>query len=282
MLRYIRPFDPWKSRLCTCPFKYTLNVYTGCDHACVYCYITSYIPNAFRVRTKEGLLPKLERELRKFDRRNLIALSYSSDPYPTIERDLGITRKVLELFKRYDVRCLILTKSDIFKRDLDVLSELRCAVGITVTTVDEGKARLLEPNAPAPKDRIRALKKAKKAGIPVYARIDPIIPFYTWEDFEETLDALSFVSHITVSTLKLKPDSKRRMFAKFPELMERLWPLYEQGERMEGYYYLPRKLRMEIMREAEEKILERGITFGSCREGYRSFPSCDGSHLVPL
>lgn len=279
---YIRPFDPWKSRLCTCPFKYTLNVYTGCDHACVYCYITSYIPNAFRVRTKEGLLPKLERELRKFDRRNLIALSYSSDPYPTIERDLGITRKVLELFKRYDVRCLILTKSDIFKRDLDVLSELRCAVGITVTTVDEGKARLLEPNAPAPKDRIRALKRAKKAGIPVYARIDPIIPSYTWEDFEETLDALSFVSHITVSTLKLKPDSKRRMFAKFPELMERLWPLYEQGERMEGYYYLPRKLRMEIMREAEEKILERGITFGSCREGYRSFPSCDGSHLVPL
>ncbi len=278
---YIRPFDPWKSRLCTCPFKYTLNVYTGCNHACVYCYITSYIPNAFQVRVKEGLLSKLERELRSFDRRNLIALSYSSDPYPTVERELGITRKVLELFKRHNVRCLILTKSDIFKRDIDILSELRCAVGVTVTTIDEGKARLLEPNAPIPKKRINALKKAKEAGIPVYARIDPIIPFYTWEDFGETLEALSFVSHITVSTLKLKPDSKRRMFAKFPDLMEKLWPLYEQGERMEGYYYLPRALRMQIMREAERKILERGITFGSCREGYHSFPSCDGSHLVP-
>ncbi|ACJ16781.1 hypothetical protein, conserved [Thermococcus onnurineus NA1] len=279
---YIRPFDPWKAKLCTCPFKYTLNVYTGCDHACVYCYITSYIPHAFRVRIKEGILPKLEKELRKFNRRYIIALSYSSDPYPTIERELRITRKVLELFKRYDVRCLLLTKSDVFERDLDILKEIKCAVGITVTTVDEKKAKLLEPNAPAPKDRIRALKKAKSEGIPVYARIDPIILFYTWEDFDKTLDALSFVDHITVSTLKLRTDSKRRMFAKFPELMEKLWPLYEKGERIGGYYYLPRELRMKILQEAERKITEKGITFGSCREGYRSYPSCDGSHLVPL
>jgi len=279
---YLRPFNPWKSELCTCPFKYTLNVYTGCDHACLYCYITGYIPRAFHVRTKEGLLPKLERELRRFDRRHLVALSYSSDPYPTVERELGITRKVLKLFRRYDVRCLLLTKSNIFERDIDVLRELRCAVGITVTTVDERKARLLEPNAPSPKDRIEALKKAKEAGIPVYARIDPIIPLYTWEDFDETLDALSFVNHITVSTLKLRPDSRKRMSAKFPELMEKLWPLYQEGGRMEGYYYLPRELRLKILREAERRVLKKGITFGSCREGYHSHPSCDGSHLVPL
>lgn len=278
---YIRPFDPWKAKLCTCPFKYTLNVYTGCDHACLYCYITSYIPKAFRVRTKEGLLPKLERELRKFDRRYIIALSYSSDPYPTIEKELGITRKVLELFRRYDVRCLLLTKSDIFERDLDILSELKCAVGITVTTIDERNAKLIEPKTPKPEDRIRALKKAKSAGIPVYARIDPIIPFYTWGDFDKTLDALSFVSHITISTLKLRPDGLSRMKAKLPEVMERLEPLYEKGERIGGYYYLPREFRMKILEEARRKIEEREITFGSCREGYYSFPSCDGSHLVP-
>ena len=276
---YIRPFDPWKSKLCTCPFKYTLNPYTGCDHACVYCYITSYIPKAFKVRTKEGLLPSLERELRKFDKRFIIAMSYSSDPYPTVEEKLGITRKVLELFKRYDVRCLLLTKSNIFERDIDILSELRCAVGITVTTVDERKASLLEPNAPSPRDRIKALKKAKKAGIPVYARIDPIIPFYTWEDFEKTLKALNFVSHITVSTLKLRPDIRARMRAKFPELMRKLEPLYT--ERYEGYYYLKRDLRFTILQRARELIERRGITFGSCREGYYSYPTCDGSHLVP-
>ncbi|BAA30575.1 SPL family radical SAM protein [Pyrococcus horikoshii] len=276
---YIRPFDPWKSKLCTCPFKYTLNPYTGCDHACVYCYITSYIPNAFKVRPKKNLLIQVERELRKFDKRYIIAMSYSSDPYPTIEKELGITRKVLELFRRYDVRCLILTKSDIFERDIDILKELRCAVGVTVTTIDERKAKLLEPNAPLPKDRIRALKKAKKEGIPVYARVDPIIPFYTWEDFRKTVDALSFVSHITVSTLKLRPDIKARMRAKFPELMKKLEPLYT--ERYEGYAYLRKDMRFRILNEARKIIEGKGITFGSCREGYYSYPTCDGSHLVP-
>ena len=278
---YIRPFDPWKSRLCTCPFKYTLNIYTGCDHACVYCYITSYIPRAFKVRIKENLLPRLEKELRKLDKRFIVSLSYSSDPYPTVERELGITRRVLQLFKKYGVRCMILTKSDIFSRDLDILRELKCAVGVTVTTVDEEKASLLEPNAPEPAARIKALKKAGKSGIPVYARIDPIIPFYTWEDFDETLHALSFVRHITVSTLKLRPDSWRRMRAKFPELMEKLGPLYERGERIGGYYYLPRDFRLGILREARERVEEMGITFGSCREGYHSHPTCYGSHLVP-
>ncbi|NJE07877.1 radical SAM protein [Thermococcus sp. M39] len=279
---YIRPFDPWKSKLCTCPFKYTLNVYTGCDHACVYCYITAYIPKAFKVRIKENLLPTLERELRKFDKRFIISLSYSSDPYPTIERQFGITRKVLQLFKRYNMRCMILTKSDIFERDLDILRELKCAVGITVTTIDEEKAKALEPNAPSPKDRIRALKRAKDSGIPVYARIDPIIPFYTWEDFEETVNALSFVSHITVSTLKLRADSWKRMKAKFPALMKKLEPLYRKGEKIGGYSYLPKDFRMKILEEARRIIEEKGISFGSCREGYYSYPTCDGSHLVPL
>ena len=279
---YLRPFDPWRSKLCTCPFKYTLNVYTGCDHACVYCYITSYIPKAFKIRIKENLLPNLERELQKFNKNFIIALSYSSDPYPTIDKDLRITRKVLELFKKYNVRCLILTKSNLFEQDLDLLKDLKCAIGITVTTIDEEKARLLEPNAPSPQERIKALKKAKKEGIPVYARIDPIIPFYTWKEFDETLDELSFVSHITVSTLKLRADSWRRMEVKFPELMKKLSLLYKKGDKINGYYYLPRKTRLKILEEARKKIKEKGITFGSCREGYYSYPSCDASHLVPI
>jgi len=279
---YVRPFDPWKSPLCTCPPKYTLNVYTGCDHACVYCYITSYIPRAFKVREKKDLLGKLEGELVRLKRKNenaLVALSYSSDPYPTIERELGVTRRVLKLLAKHDVRCLLLTKSDIFRRDVDILRKLRCAVGVSVTTVDEEKARLLEPNAPSPWKRIAALEKAGALGVPVYARIDPIIPFYTWEDLEETLGELSFVSHVTVSTLKLRPDSMSRMKAKFPELMEKLAPLYR--ERIGGYLYLPKDLRFRILREARRLVLERGMTFGSCREGYVSWPTCDASHLVP-
>lgn len=65
------------------------------------------------------------------------------------------------------------------------------------------------------------------------------------------------------------------------ELMKKLEPLYRRGERIGGYYYLPRNFRLKILEEARRIIEEKGITFGSCREGYYSYPTCDGSHLVP-
>ncbi len=278
-MRYVRPFDPWKSPMCTCPFKYTLNVYTGCDHACVYCYITAYIRDPFRARPKKDLLRALLKDLEEIDRRSFIALSYSSDPYPRIDEKMKITRSVLEILNRKGIRYLILTKSDLFSRDLDLLAKGKCALGITVTTIDEEKARALEPNAPSPKKRIEALRRAKKEGIPVYARIDPLIPFYTTPDLEETIKALSFVSHITFSTLKMRPDIFRRMRAKFPELMKKLGPLYR--EKIYGYYYLPREMRINILKEAREIVHSYGISFGSCREGFQSEGSCDGSHLIP-
>ncbi len=278
-MKYVRPFDPWKSPLCTCPFKYTLNVYTGCDHACVYCYITAYIREPFRARPKKDLFRTLFKDLEEVDKKSFIALSYSSDPYPRIDEKYGHTRRVLEILNRKGVRYLILTKGSSFLRDLDVISKGKCALGITVTTIDEDKAKALEPNAPSPKERIRALKKAKELGIPVYARIDPIIPFYTEEDLEETIKELSFVFHITFSTLKMRPDIFARMRAKFPELMKKLGPLYKT--KMAGYYYLPKKLRFEILEKAKDIVHSYGISFGSCREAYLSEGSCDGSHLIP-
>lgn len=69
------------------------------------------------------------------------------------------------------------------------------------------------------------------------------------------------------------------MRAKFPELMKKLEPLYT--ERYEGYAYLRKDMRFRILNEARKIIEGKGITFGSCREGYYSYPTCDGSHLVP-
>ncbi len=95
-LSVVRPFDPWQNPLCTCPFKYGLNPYTGCGHGCLYCYITSYIPNAFNPRPKEGLLEKVRRDLEKIPRGAVVALSNSSDPYTPPEAQLGLTRRVLQ------------------------------------------------------------------------------------------------------------------------------------------------------------------------------------------
>ena len=55
-MSYIQPFDPWKSPLCTCPPKYSLNPYTGCGHKCLYCYATSFIKNFYTPRPKKDFL----------------------------------------------------------------------------------------------------------------------------------------------------------------------------------------------------------------------------------
>ena len=89
-------FDPWKSQICTCPDKLTFNPYTGCDHKCLYCYASSYIPNFFKCRPKKNLLSRLRQESTKL-KGELISISNSSDPYPRIEKKLRLTRECLEI-----------------------------------------------------------------------------------------------------------------------------------------------------------------------------------------
>jgi len=90
----LRAFDPWKSELCTCPDKLSLNPYTGCPHGCLYCYASSYIPCFSSCRPKADLLRRLDREAARIGPGPFVAISNSSDPYPPMEEDLGLTRQV--------------------------------------------------------------------------------------------------------------------------------------------------------------------------------------------
>lgn len=272
----IREFDPWKSQLCTCPEKYSLNPYTGCDHCCVYCYITGYIKDAFNCRPKVDLIKRVKRELKRIDKSKVISMANSSDPYPRLERKLQVTRKVVQLFLREDIRFQIVTKSDIMVRDIDLLKKSKCSIAVTVTTMDEDIAKKLEPKAPSPGKRVNALKKLKENGIPVSVRIDPVIPGLT--DPVRVLEEVKFVDHVTCSTLKLRADAVKRMTKVFPGIMGELKPFYT--ERIQNALYLPRKMRIELLESLQNQCREYGITFGSCREGLKSEKSCDGTHLV--
>ncbi len=272
----IREFDPWKSEMCTCPPKYSLNPYTGCDHCCVYCYITGYIRNAFYCRPKENVIEQVKRELKRIDRKRIVSMANSSDPYPRLEKELLLTRRVIELFSRGDIKFQIVTKSDIVLRDIDVLKRSICCVAVTITTVDESIASKLEPGAPSPARRVEALKILNNNGIPVSVRIDPIIPGLT--DPFEILDEVKFVGHVTASTLKLRPDAVKRMTKVFPDVTERLKLLCT--ERIGNAMYLPADMRAELLGALKERCQECGISFGSCREGFVSEKSCDGSHLI--
>ncbi|AGB05247.1 DNA repair photolyase [Aciduliprofundum sp. MAR08-339] len=284
---YMHIFDPWNFPLCTCPKKYTVDPYTGCEHRCIYCYITSYIRNPWKVRPKRDFLRLFERDLKNAKLKLPISMSNSSDPYPKVERELRITRGALNLTRRYDFSLLMLTKSDIVVRDIDVLENIRSVVAITITTLDENLANKLEPMAPSPERRLRALEKLRGAGIKTIVRLDPVIPGIN-DNEEEIREMVRVFADIGVrqiisSTYKVKPDNFRRVAGVFKDQAERLHRIYyENGEMVRGIRYAPRDLRLKILKRIRDASLKYGLDFSVCREGLplNTASTCDGSHML--
>jgi DNA repair photolyase len=287
--RLLRLFDPWRSPLCTCPVKYSLHPYTGCSHKCLYCYATAYI--GLRESTpKKNFIENLRKELDKANRNIIVEMSTSSDPYPPIEDKLRLTRQTLkELFRR-GFRVLITTKSSLVTRDVDLLSANRSAVMITITTLDKRLSEIIEPGAFPPSERLLALKELAKKGVPVGARVDPVIPFVNDDPAElsllvEKLQEVG-VKHVVTSTYKAKLDSYRRIVSALPELEDKLRNIYfKEKTYVSGYYYLSLDVRMKLLRPVVNLARKLGLSYATCREGlvtkeFFSARSCDGSHLL--
>lgn len=280
----LKPFDPWKSTLCTCPAKLSLNPYTGCPHGCLYCYATSYIPHFQETKPKADLEKRLRREMLKVKPGSIVTMSSSSDPYPYLERDLQITRGCLEILKSRGLKVQVVTKSDLVCRDADLLREMESAVGVTITTIREDLASVLEPGAPSTKRRLEAIRLLRHIGVPVFARIDPIIPGINDSEIEDLVNATckAGAQHITSSTYKARPDSWKRISFAFPSQTKSLKAIFERGCRMGGSQYMPKEVRESLMLKVETAAHKNGVTFASCREGLamRSGVLCDGSHLI--
>lgn len=279
----IARFDPWNSGLCTCPPKLTLNPYTGCDHHCIYCYAAGYIPDFYRCRPKKNLTTKLQKEASRL-RGEIVSLSNSSDPYPTIEADICLTRNCLGILTEQNCRIQIITKSDIVARDADLLANAPSMVSLTITTDNDETAKLIEPHAPPPSARLKAVEALASKGVLVTVRIDPIIP--TVNDHPDTLVenlASMGVPQVTVSTLKVDRRIFQRIKVRLPEVSAKLEPLYfEQGEKVGRYTYLPKTLRLQIVERVKALTEEHGMQFGVCREGLNHLnrATCDGSWLL--
>jgi len=280
---YITPFDPWKSPLCTCPPKYSLNPYTGCGHRCLYCYATAFIKNFYFPRLKKNFLKVVENDLSKLPENSLISLSNSSDPYQPLEEKYKFTQKFLEMLIGTSFKVLIITKSDLVLRDIKILKKLKCAVSITITTFKYYQK--LEPGAPSFERRVKAVEELKKADIPVSVRLDPIIPGLNENEVLEIFKILKdYVSHFTVSTYKAKPDSLKRLIKAFPE-KAKLWEkLYlKEGEKIAGSRYLKKELRIKLIKPLFELAEKYKISIATCREGIKEFArpqKCDGSFLI--
>ena len=170
------------------------NLYSGCDHACSYCYAplaTRKKRDTFCLsKPREGVLKKFLADAKELEQRNEkrpILLSFTTDPYQSLDIKYQLTRKAIKILHNHNLSVSILTKGGKrSERDFDLLSKNRnlCEYGITLVFIDEAMREKMEPGAAPVVERIEALKKAHKLGIKTYVSLEPV-----W--FPE--DALKFI-----------------------------------------------------------------------------------------
>lgn len=184
-------------------FEASINPYRGCEHGCAYCYARTYheflgysagIDFESKILVKERAGELLETKLAsKSYRATVLAMSGATDPYQPVERRLGITRGCLEVLARFRNPVVVITKNALVTRDLDHLVDLArfeaVSVFLSVTSLDAKLARVLEPRASSPRERLGAIEKLAEAGVPVGVSAAPMIPGLNDHELAQILTA---------------------------------------------------------------------------------------------
>lgn len=187
---------------------YTINPYSGCSFNCLYCYIrgSKYgLHMEEKLVVKDNAIEVLEKQLQSRAKKNqfgIIVLASATEPYLQFEKELGLTRKILELILKYRFPVHIITKSDLVARDFDLLKEIdktailppdledalphKALITFSFSTIDDAVGKMFEPGATAPSVRLETLKKAVNEGFLTGVSMMPLLPEIT-----DTNDELS-------------------------------------------------------------------------------------------
>ncbi len=199
-------------------FKQSINPFQGCEHGCVYCYarpshayldLSPGLDFETKLFAKGNAAEVLRRELSsKAYTPDVIALGANTDPYQPIERELGITRAILEVLAEFNAPVSITTKSALVTRDLDILGAMAAKglarVNVSLATLDPHTARILDPRAPAPHRRLRAIQQLSAAGVPTSVFASPMIPAINDMEVEAILEAASGAGARNASMIVLR------------------------------------------------------------------------------
>jgi DNA repair photolyase len=263
---------------------WSINPYTGCAFGCAYCYARythRYVVE--RAAAADRLTGPLEREAGAippwlaferhiFVKRNAavvlgrtlrhgsekhtalirgdsIVIGTATDPYQPAERTFRITRQILEVLAEHPgLDLVIISKSPLITRDIDVLSRIRrrsrLSVHISLITLDRALARRLEPRAPTPESRLRAVRRLSEAGIEVGVNCMPVLPGIT--DNPRDLEALVRVVaaagavYLAVGGLRLQHEARKRYLPfiaqEFPHLADRYQRAYAHSYHLSDRY----------------------------------------------
>ncbi|MEA4956808.1 hypothetical protein SDC9_07351 [bioreactor metagenome] len=187
---------------------YSLNPYIGCSFNCEYCYIngSKYVESTDSFYIKSNALQMFKNQLKrkaKASERAVILFGSATDPYMNIEKELLLTRNLLNVANRFKFPVHIVTKSDLVLRDIEIFKKIningvlpkdltfldsKVMITFSFSSLDNEIAKIFEPNAPSPKKRLKAIKILKDEGFLVGASLMPLLPFIS--DSDEDIDKI--------------------------------------------------------------------------------------------
>lgn len=210
------------------PFDQSVNPFRGCEHACIYCYarpshaylnLSPGLDFETKLFYKANAAELLEKALSKPGYKcSPINLGANTDPYQPIERELRVTRSILEVLHRYRHPVTIVTKGTaLIGRDVDLLSDMAkdrlAMVAISLTTLNDDLKRILEPRASSGASRVRIIRKLTDAGVPVMVLTAPVIPFVNDSELEHLLEAGAGAGAVTAGFVMLRlPHELKEVF----------------------------------------------------------------------
>ncbi len=253
------------------PFKWSINPYSGCAHACRYCYARAFYVRADRgsaadfdrvIYVKRNAPMVLRAELaRRCWKRELVAVGAATDPYQPAEAKYQITRGILEALRDGRTPVSLITRSPLILRDIDVLRELDqrggLEVHITIPTMNREVWRTFEPHTPSPKARMDTVRRLNEAGIRTGVFLAPILPGITDTDGElrRVMEAAveAGAPYVVPITLRLAPGVREwflpHISRYYPHLTLQYCRLYQRTEASSDYKQRALGLAGRILRE---------------------------------
>jgi DNA repair photolyase len=241
-------------------YDFTLNPYSGCGFGCEYCY-ARFFASTEELRDSWGTWVKVKENAVESIRKARVSkgqhplregakiyMSSVTDPYQPIEKQVMLTRRILEALLEVQPRLTVQTRSPIVTRDIDLLKQFkRIRVNMTIPTDSEDVRLRYEPHCPAIGARFRALEELRVAGIPIGVSISPTLPIRDARAFGRRLAGLDAVEYVTQF---MKPVSARFRAGSTMEATNRMvedhWTIEKYDEAREG-------IRMEL---GERPLLE--------------------------
>ena len=229
-------------------FDRSINPYKGCEHGCIYCYarpshawmgLSPGLDFESRIFFKPDAARLLEQELarpRYVCKR--IHIGGNTDPYQPVERETLSTRSILQVMQRFNQPFSIITKSVLIARDADILGPMGreglASAFVSITTLDRGLARAMEPRASTPAKRLEAISRLADAGCPVGVGFAPVIPGLNDHEMEAILEAAQKAGATSAMYVTLRlPLEIKSLFAEWladarPERAARVMSLIRQ------------------------------------------------------